>query len=568
MKRLLMLGLMIVAIGTFANRATAAGNDGQADLDKATEKKLSAISVEDLGEVIGLCESALKKGLDASNTTFATDLYTSTLLQRATFYTQFVSEHEGDPDPRAWIKVRQLALADLEKVVDKDPKVGSAHLMIAKLQQVRGGDHVRALKAAEKAVELTKDDVSLQAAARVIRGNLLTDPKLQEADFDEAIKLTPSDPEALWSRALFLGGQKKFEGALADLDSLLKIDSQAKKPQIHVARGVVLFELKRNDDAMHSFDRAIQLQPGSADPYVQRARIRASMKDTKGAIQDLDIALQLEPDSLWALLTRARVYQQAGDLQKAKDDIDAALKNRPGDVQALELRAALFAKEKKYDEAIKDLEELAKIAPNNPELMLQLGLFYAADKQSHKAIEKFDIALKADPKNETVYSLRGSAYLSIGKHAEAIKDYEQAIKLKPDDSELQNNYAWVLATSPEAKLRDGKRAIELAKQAAEASEYKEAYILSTLAAAYAETGDFENAVKWSTKAVEVGEAKDKDELQKELDSYKNKKPWRELKDEDAENAKLKEGKAADGKPAAGENTAKKPDAPASKTETK
>ena len=244
---------------------------------------------------------------------------------------------------------------------------------------------------------------------------------------------------------------------MADFDTLLKIDSQAKKPQVHIARGVVLFELKRNEDAMHSFDRAIQLQPGSADPYVQRARIRAELKDTKGAIEDLNTALQLEPDSLWALLTRARVYQQAGDLNHAKEDIDAALKSRPGDAQALVLRAAIFAKEKKYDEAIKDLEELAKIAPKNPELMLQLGLFYAADKQSHKAIEKFNVALEADGKNETAYALRGSAYLNLGKHAEAIRDYEQAIKLKPDDSEVQNNFAWVLCTSPEEKLRDGKR---------------------------------------------------------------------------------------------------------------
>ncbi len=562
MKRLLTLGLMIAAIATFASRAVAADNEGQADLDKATEKKLSAISVEDLGDVIGLCQSAMKKGLDASNTQFATDLYTSTLLQRATFFTQFVTEHSADGDPRV-VKVRAMALDDLEKVVSKDPKVGSAYLMIAKLQEIRGGDHARALKAAEKAVELTKDDFSLQSAARVIRGSLLTDPVKQKEDFDEAVKLTPSDPEALWSRAIFLGGQKKYEAALADFDTLLKIDSQAKKPQVHIARGVVLFELKRNEDAMHSFDRAIQLQPGSADPYVQRARIRAELKDTKGAIEDLDTALQLEPDSLWALLTRARVYQQTGDLNRAKEDIDAALKSRPGDAQALVLRAAIFAKEKKYDEAIKDLEELAKIAPKNPELMLQLGLFYAADKQSHKAIEKFNVALAADGKNETAYALRGSAYLNLGKHAEAIRDYEQAIKLKPDDSEVQNNFAWVLSTSPEEKLRDGKRAIEMAKQACDATGYKEAYILSTLAAAYAETGDFDDAIKWSTKAVENGEAKDKEELEKELDSYKNKKPWRELKDEDAENAKLKEGKTS-----AAENTAKKPDAAAPGTQTK
>jgi tetratricopeptide (TPR) repeat protein len=563
MKRLLTLGLMIVAIGTFASRAIAADNEGQADLDKATEKKLSAISIEDLGEVIDLCETAMKKGLDASNTQFANDLYTSTLLQRATFYTQYVTEHDGDGDPRGWVKVRELALADLEKVVGKDSKVGAAHLMIAKLQQIRGGDHARALKAAEKAVELTKDDINLQAAARVIRGNLLTDPKKQEEDFDAAIKLTPSDPDAIWSRALFLGGQKKYEAALADLDTLLKINSQTKKPQVYIARGVVLFELKRNDEAMGSFDRAIQLRPGSADPYIQRARIRAAMKDTKGAIEDLNLALQLEPENMWALLTRARVHQQAGDLNRAKEDIDIALKNRPGDVQALELRAAIFAKEKKYDEAIKDLEELAKIAPKNPELMFQLGLFYLADKQSHKAIEKFTVALETDSKNPMIYAERGSAYLNLGKHAEAIRDYEQATKLKPDDSELQNNYAWVLCTSPDAKLRDGHRAIELGKQACEATNYKEAYILSTFAAAYAETGDFDTAIKWSTKAVEIGDAKDKDELRKELDSYKNKKPWREVHDEDADNAKLKEGKAA-----AGESTAKKPDAPAANTKTK
>jgi tetratricopeptide (TPR) repeat protein len=562
MKRLLTLGLMI-AITAFATRAIAGANDGQADLDKATEKKLSAISVEDLGAVIDLCENALKKGLDASNTQFANDLYTSTLLQRATFYTQFVSEHEADVDRRTLLKVREMALADLEKVVGKDPKVGAAHLMIAKLQAIHGGDHVRALKAAEKAVELTKDDFSLQSAALVLRGNLLTDPKRQEADFDEAIKLTPSDTEALWSRAIFFGGQKKFEAALVDLDTLLKIDSQAKKPQLHIARGVVLFELKRNDEAMHSFDRAIQLQPGSADPYIQRARIRAEMKDTKGALEDLDSALQLEPDSLFALLTRARIHQQVGDLKRAKEDVDTALKNRPDLVQALELRAAISATEKKYDEAIKDLEELAKVAPKNPELMLQLGLLYVADKQSHKAIEKFTVAIEADGKNSLGYAMRGNAYLTLGKHAEAIRDFEQATKLVPNDAEVQNNFAWVLATTPEAKLRDGHRAIELATKACQSTGYKAAYILSTLAAGYAETGDFETAIKWSSKAVELGEAKDKSELEKELASYKNKKPWRELQDEDAENAKLKGSK-----PPANETTAKKPDATASNTQTK
>jgi tetratricopeptide (TPR) repeat protein len=87
----------------------------------------------------------------------------------------------------------------------------------------------------------------------------------------------------------------------------------------------------------------------------------------------------------------------------------------------------------------------------------------------------------------------------------------------------------VLATSPDDKLRDGKRAIELATKACEVTKYEKPHILSTLAAAYAETGDFETAKKWSRKAVELGiQDKEVDEqLKQELESYEQKKPWRE-----------------------------------------
>ena len=342
---------------------------------------------------------------------------------------------------------------------------------------------------------------------------------------------------------------------------------------MHIARGIVLFELKRNDDAMHSFDRAIQLD-GSADPYFQRARIRAEMKDTKGAIEDLNTALNIEPNNLWAFAHAGpRLSAEGRRLESAKEDIDLALKSRPGDAQALVLRAAIFAKEKKYDEAIKDLEELAKIAPKNPELMLQLGLFYAADKQSHKAIEKFNVALEADGKNETAYALRGSAYLNLGKHAEAIRDYEQAVKLKPDDSEVQNNFAWVLSTSPEEKLlrtwqiqrKDRTGQTSLRRDRA----YKaEAYILSTSRRGVRRDGRLRDRhqMVYEGRRQTREQRRIKTNLQKKNSKatcWVNKKPWRELKDEDAENAKLKDSKA----PTA-ENTAQKPDGAASNTQTK
>jgi cytochrome c-type biogenesis protein CcmH/NrfG len=119
--------------------------------------------------------------------------------------------------------------------------------------------------------------------------------------------------------------------------------------------------------------------------------------------------------------------------------------------------------------------------------------------------------------------------LNIGKHAEAVADYDAALKLKPDDSELLNNLAWVLATSPDDKVRDGKRATDLANQAAKDTDYKQAHILSTLAAGYAESGNFDKAREWSQKAVELGsdDADTNAQLKKELASYKDNKPWRE-----------------------------------------
>ncbi|MEA1952340.1 MAG: hypothetical protein U9N87_13235, partial [Planctomycetota bacterium] len=147
------------------------------------------------------------------------------------------------------------------------------------------------------------------------------------------------------------------------------------------------------------------------------------------------------------------------------------------------------------------------------------------------AIELYSHVLAKKPKNADALVARASAYLTVGDHAKSIADYEKAEKLAADNSGMLNNFAWVLATSPDDKLRNGKRAVELATKACELTEYKQAHILSTLAAAYAESGNFKEAVKWSKKAIELGKAGTNKEIQealaKELKSFEKGKPWRE-----------------------------------------
>src|SRR5690606_631370 len=105
--------------------------------------------------------------------------------------------------------------------------------------------------------------------------------------------------------------------------------------------------------------------------------------------------------------------------------------------------------------------------------------------------------------------------------------------------------AWVLATSPYDELRDGKRSIELATEACELTEYKEAHILSTLAAGYAETGDFETAKQRSRKSVELADGEIKENVRKELESYEQGKKWRELEGKHVEEAENEASEAVE-----------------------
>ena len=457
-------------------------------LDKATEVKLSAENANDLNEVITLCQDALRAGLDESNTKFANELLASTLTQRAELICNELFERPVRPNRAG--KLVEMALSDLEATIKVNPQQSLAQYLLGRLYaHLRQNE--KAMAALNEAVRLSGDDPPQHAQALIIRASLQTDAAARLADFDAAVKLTPGSPDVYRFRGMYQLSENRAEQALADFQKAIELDPE--DADTHEACGLAQSILLKYDDAMESFNKAIELSPENSMAYTHRARVRAIKGDTAGALADVEQALQ----------------------------------RQPGSVQALQLHAALLGSTGKFDKALADLNLLRTAMPDNAELLLQIAALHQASKDSQKAIETYNTVLSADPKSVAAHRGRADAYLSLGKQAEAVDDYEQALKNEPKNSGVLNNLAWVLATSPEDELRNGGRAIELAKQACEVTEYKQAHILSTLAAGYAESGDFDHAVDWSQKAVALGADEMKEQLKKELESYQAKKPWRE-----------------------------------------
>ena len=527
----------LLLLSAFVGVAVASG-EGQEDLDKATDTKLNASTISDLSEVVRLTESALKKGLDEANTDFANKLLASTLLQRGQETVKQILTIVSSPAD--FREKRRFALSDLEKAVKLDPKQSEAYVLIAQLHLLPGGEVKTARESLDKALTLGIEEPQARAKALILRSGLQEQPEKKVADLDEAVRLVPGNADAIRARGLLLADLNKLELALADLNKAIELDPE--DGPSYEAKAIVSARLKKYDDALVALDKAGQLSPDSVMPLLQRARVHSFQMKLDSALEDLNKALAKDSDNVAVLLMRASVYQEKGNRTKALADVDRALKLRPELPVAIRTRALLLADGQMYDDAVVELEKLRKLDPKDTLALLQLAMLYSAQKKSAKAIETYTELLALDSKEWRALRGRGDVYLNMGRQTEALADYEKALLIEPGEHGILNNLAWVLATSPDDKLRNGRRAVELATKACEVSEYKLAYILSTLAAAYAETGDFEAALKWSSKAVEMGDKEHDDALKKELESYKAKKPWRELLSEEKPVEKKSTGK--------------------------
>ena len=182
-----------------------------------------------------------------------------------------------------------------------------------------------------------------------------------------------------------------------------------------------------------------------------------------------------------------------------------------------------------FDKAIADYTEAVRLNPTDPAAYSGRGYVNVQAGNLNRASADYDQATRCIPKDASGYVFRGRAYFAKGNHKAAASDFAKATQLSSNDDQVLNSLSWFKATCPEASFRNGKEAVQEAIKACELTNWKNPHGLDTLAAAYAEIGDFDQAEKYQTEALGRNGVYPfrRKKMQERLELYRQRKPYRD-----------------------------------------
>jgi tetratricopeptide (TPR) repeat protein len=170
----------------------------------------------------------------------------------------------------------------------------------------------------------------------------------------------------------------------------------------------------------------------------------------------------------------------------------------------------------------KDTETLFRhaheVTPRNLMTSYMLGKNLVEKGNLKEGLVYLNETLQIDPNYSAPHAVIGEAMERQGNTAAAIYHYREVLRGRPDSPPILNNLAWILATGSDSALRNGDQAIQLAERACALTDYQAPLYIGTLAAAYAEAGRYDEAVRAAGKAEELAKASGATEL-----AEKNKK---------------------------------------------
>ena len=185
------------------------------------------------------------------------------------------------------------------------------------------------------------------------------------------------------------------------------------------------------------------------------------------------------------------------------------------------------------DEAIQHLQEAIDIDPTYVPAYSTLGYVLLQKGRPAESLNYLETALRIDPNFVSVHFNIANTLLQLGRAEEALSHLQRALAIDPNDAEAQKNMAWILATSPDSRIRDGAKAVQLAEHANELTKNQNPIMVITLAAAYAEVGRFPEALKAAEHglylAEDAGSVSLAARIREHISLYRAKQPVRDIR---------------------------------------
>jgi len=279
----------------------------------------------------------------------------------------------------------------------------------------------------------------------------------------------------------------KIDEAISHLQDAARLKPAA--AEVHVNLGFAYLNKGQIDEAISQFQEAIRLKPNYANAHSDLGDALLNNGQTDEAIGEYQEALRLKPAAADAHYSLGIAFDNKNQFDEAASQFKEALRLKPDDADTHVALGVVLLEKGRIDEAIGQYQEALRLKPDDAAAHNKLGIALATKNQVNDAIYQFHEAIRLKPD-----------YTDAQKNlAKALELKNKSIALMSDPAAL-NNAAWALATSPDDKIRDGARAVQLAERACELTHYRTTIMVGTLAAAYAEACRFDEAIATGQKA--------------------------------------------------------------------
>jgi protein O-mannosyl-transferase len=260
------------------------------------------------------------------------------------------------------------------------------------------------------------------------------------------------------------------------------------------------------DEAIGDFRKALELWPNQSKDHNNLGKALVQKDRISEAMDHFQTALRISPDDPDTESNIGAALLQQGDVEEAMSHLRRAVDKWPRHAQAhINLGNALL-QQRETDAAIAEYGKTLELPFDHAETLYSIANALRQKGDIEEAIIQYRTAIALRPDYANAHNNLANSLREVGQTEEAVREYEAALKSEPDSVLAENNLAWILATSPNASVRNGAKAVQLAERANRLSGGNDPIILHTLAAAYAENRQFPEAVEAAQRALELADA--------------------------------------------------------------